>query len=71
MTATDENKDNKEVEYSFCVTSSTEKEENKVNYWVGDTGASQHMKYSQVPGVDFTKNYAPVVNDITMRMMVV
>jgi hypothetical protein len=46
MTATDEqsNKNNKEVEYSFCVTTNTKKEENKVNYWVGDTGASQLMK---------------------------
>ena len=29
------------------------------------------LGYNQVPGVDFTKNYAPVVNDLTMRMMVV
>ena len=55
MTATDENEDNKEVEYSFCVTSSTEKEENKVNYWVGDTGASQHMKYTLDGLTDLTK----------------
>ena len=27
--------------------------------------------YSQVPGVDFTENYAPVVNDITMRILLV
>ena len=25
--------------------------------------------YSQVPGVDFTKNFSPVVNDVTFRMM--
>ena len=29
------------------------------------------LGYNQVPGVDFTKNYATVVNDITMHMMVV
>jgi hypothetical protein len=34
------------VEYSFFVTTNTEKEENKVNFWVGDTDASQHMKYT-------------------------
>ena len=27
--------------------------------------------YSQVPGVDFSENYAPVVNDITMRLTLV
>ena len=27
------------------------------------------LGYSQVPGVDFSENYAPVVNDITMRMI--
>ena len=55
MTATDENKDNKEVEYSFCVTTNTEMEENKVNYWVGDTGASQHTKYNLDGLTDFTR----------------
>ena len=25
------------------------------------------MGYSQVPGVDFTDNFAPVVNDVTFR----
>ena len=25
--------------------------------------------YSQIPGVDFTKNYSPVVNDITFRFL--
>ena len=25
--------------------------------------------YSQIPGVDYTDNYAPVVNDVTFRMM--
>ena len=29
------------------------------------------LGYSQVPGVDFSENYAPVVNDITMRIMLV
>jgi Reverse transcriptase (RNA-dependent DNA polymerase) len=29
------------------------------------------LGYSQIPGVDFSENYAPVVNDITMRMMLV
>jgi hypothetical protein len=29
------------------------------------------FRYSQVPGVDFTENYAPVVNDITMRLKMV
>jgi Reverse transcriptase (RNA-dependent DNA polymerase) len=29
------------------------------------------LGYSQVPGVDFSKNYAPVVNDMTMRTMLV
>jgi Reverse transcriptase (RNA-dependent DNA polymerase) len=29
------------------------------------------LGYSQVPGVDFSENYAPVVNNITMRMMLV
>jgi len=27
--------------------------------------------YSQIPGVDFTDNYAPVVNDVTWRIMVI
>jgi len=27
--------------------------------------------YSQVPGVDFTENYSPVVNDVTFRIMLV
>ena len=29
------------------------------------------LGYSQVPGVNFSENYAPVVNDITMRLMMV
>ena len=29
------------------------------------------LGYSQVPGVDFTENYALVINDITMRVIVV
>ena len=29
------------------------------------------LGYSQVPRVDFTENYAPVINDITMRTMLV
>ena len=29
------------------------------------------LGYSQVPGVDFTDNYAPVVNDVTMRIIIV
>ena len=27
--------------------------------------------YSQIPGVDFTENYSPVVNDITFRLMLI
>lgn len=27
--------------------------------------------YSQVPGVDFTENYSPVVNDVTVRILLV
>ena len=27
--------------------------------------------YSQVPGVDFTESYAPVVNDITVRLLLI
>ena len=27
--------------------------------------------YSQVPGVDFTKNLAPVINDVTYRVHLV
>ena len=27
--------------------------------------------YSQVPGVDFTESYAPVINDITWRILIV
>ena len=27
--------------------------------------------YSQIPGVDFSDNYAPVVNDITFRLMLI
>ena len=26
--------------------------------------------YSQIPGVDFTENYSPVINDITFRMLI-
>jgi Reverse transcriptase (RNA-dependent DNA polymerase) len=29
------------------------------------------LGYSQILGVDFSENYAPIVNDITMRMMLV
>ena len=29
------------------------------------------LGYSQVPGVNFTENYAPVINDITMRVIMV
>ena len=25
--------------------------------------------YSQIPGVDFTSNYSPVVNDVTFRLL--
>ena len=28
-------------------------------------------EYSQIPGVDFTENYSPVVNDITFRLMLI
>jgi len=27
--------------------------------------------YSQIPGVDFTKNYAPVMNDVTWHILLV
>jgi len=27
--------------------------------------------YSQIPGVDFTENYAPVMNDVTWRILLV
>ena len=27
--------------------------------------------YSQIPGVDFTENYSPVINDITFRVLLV
>ena len=27
--------------------------------------------YSQIPGIDFTENYAPVINDVTWRIMIV
>jgi len=27
--------------------------------------------YSQIPGVDFTKNYAPVMNDVTWRILLI
>ena len=27
------------------------------------------LGYSQVPGVDFTDNFAPVVNDVTFRIV--
>ena len=26
------------------------------------------LGYSQVPGIDFTKNFAPVVNDVTFKI---
>jgi Reverse transcriptase (RNA-dependent DNA polymerase) len=29
------------------------------------------LGYSQIPGVNFSKNYAPIINNITMRMMLV
>ena len=29
------------------------------------------LGYSQVPGVDYTENYAPVINDITYRLLLV
>ena len=29
------------------------------------------LGYSQVPGVDFNENYAPVVNDIIMSLVLV
>jgi Reverse transcriptase (RNA-dependent DNA polymerase) len=29
------------------------------------------LGYSQILGVDFSKNYAPIINNITMRMMLV
>ena len=29
------------------------------------------LGYSQVPGVNFTENYAPVINNITMRTILV
>ena len=27
------------------------------------------LGYSQIPGVDYTDNFAPVVNDVTFRLM--
>ena len=27
--------------------------------------------YSQIPGIDFTENYAPVINDVTWRIIMV
>ena len=27
--------------------------------------------YSQIPGVDFTESYAPVINDVTWRILLV
>jgi len=27
--------------------------------------------YSQIPGVDFTEIYAPVMHDVTMRIMII
>ena len=27
--------------------------------------------YSQVPGVDYTKNYAPVINDVALWILIV
>ncbi len=27
--------------------------------------------YSQIPGIDFTENYSPVVNDVAFRMLMV
>jgi len=29
------------------------------------------LGYTQVPGVDFTDNFAPVINDVTLRLMLV
>ena len=27
--------------------------------------------YSQIPGIDFTENYSPAVNDITFRLLLI
>ena len=46
--------------------------------WVFDVKRSGLFKvrlvacgYSQIPGVDFTENYAPVINDISWRILIV
>jgi len=28
-------------------------------------------RYSQIPGVDFMENFAPIVNDVTWRILIV
>ena len=40
--------------------------------WLGVDGylRSKGMVCSQIPGVDFTDNYSPVVNDVTFRVVV-
>ena len=46
--------------------------------WVFDIKRSGRFRarivacgYSQIPGVDFTKNYSPVVNDVTYQIMII
>lgn len=46
--------------------------------WVFDIKRSGAFKtrlvacgYSQIPGVDFTENYAPVINDVCLRILIV
>ena len=29
------------------------------------------LGYTQIPGVDYTDNFSPLVNDVTMRLMLV
>ena len=29
------------------------------------------LGYTQIPGIDYTENYAPVVNDVTLRVALV
>jgi Reverse transcriptase (RNA-dependent DNA polymerase) len=29
------------------------------------------LGYSQIPGVDFNKNFAPVINDVSFRVMLI
>ena len=48
------------------------------NKWVFDVKRSGLFRarlvacgYSQIPGVDFTESYAPVINDVTWRILLI